>query len=926
MDFQKYTQGLLNKGFVVFSSYVQYINGHKQLFNPKGYNEYTTTPIECQLKEDKNTLMMRMGVEYQPNKFIILIDIDNKETDDIQNGNKLWDLWNVETNTIKEVTPSNGFHYYFYVTKEQAEYLKCSKTTLTYNDITYAVDYKFTNQMSAIAPSHYMKNGKTVFYEYVGKTFLTGMIEKIPDVIFETLKSQYINKIMKHVKHGTPVVKVDKEFKEICSLEQITKYMKFIGKYDDYTRWRDLGYILKNLNQQSLSIYIYWSKQSTKYESSSLIRAWNSHKPNNGLSINSLINYVREDKIEGFESVLTYSDLKKAFDTIKLETRYLTASTQVMEIVDNWMNNEKFLSILSPYDTGKTTLIKNILDKYKCETVLYITYRQSLARTFHSAFKVYQFKNYLNKDFTGDRQIIQLDSLLKIPFTQYDLVIIDEIESVLAHMSSDTIQKKTWGEGEVIYNKLCEIINDSSHILALDGDYNNRAHIFLSQFEHNVNVIENTIKLDIKHFYEENDRVVFNKKLKTMVKDEKKVVIVCMSANDVENYSEMFNKYNVKKYTSRTDDKAKKLENIQDEWLCDVLIYSPTIESGVDFNVSHFDNLFVVYSQFSTCPRGLNQMMNRVRKFKSNDITVLFENIPKNDVGCSTLDEVIDNYKVELHKSELSSYNLLKCYNTLEHNNSIKNFYNEFLTTIYRKGHSFISLKNKSGKKAITPNLIKIDIYKANMINYETFNKLLKKQKVNDATQEEKYQIEKFLYCQKLGISTLSFDTLEQYYNKLYLFDNHMSIIDIRNIKYFEMKDKGDFDTNKTIKLCECAHNIIHDLGFKHCYDKSIIEAFDINVIMEHVKTYRKLTLNKETIKDTLRAQLGAVNQILHEYGISVVQKRTNKRIEGVQTHRLKYTLETIKDLDKYVCNRVQLGMKIKDKHNIINTITEDTF
>jgi hypothetical protein len=32
------------------------------------------------------------------------------------------------------------------------------------------------------------------------------------------------------------------------------------------------------------------------------------------------------------------------------------------------------------------------------------------------------------------------------------------------------------------------------------------------------------------------------------------------------------------------------LKNVNDEWLpLDILIYSPTIEGGVNFNLSHFD-------------------------------------------------------------------------------------------------------------------------------------------------------------------------------------------------------------------------------------------------------------------------------------------------------------------------------------------------
>jgi hypothetical protein len=41
------------------------------------------------------------------------------------------------------------------------------------------------------------------------------------------------------------------------------------------------------------------------------------------------------------------------------------------------------------------------------------------------------------------------------------------------------------------------------------------------------------------------------------------------------------------------------------------LIYSPTIEAGVDFNVDHFDPLYVYCCLWSTTQLGLTQMTQR---------------------------------------------------------------------------------------------------------------------------------------------------------------------------------------------------------------------------------------------------------------------------------------------------------------------------
>jgi hypothetical protein len=80
-------------------------------------------------------------------------------------------------------------------------------------------------------------------------------------------------------------------------------------------------------------------------------------------------------------------------------------------------------------------------------------------------------------------------------------------------------------------------------------------------------------------------------------------------------------------YTGKSDDCLKKhhLSNVSEHWSqADVIIYSPTIEAGVNFDVpGHFNKIYGILSCQSTSQRAFFQMLSRFRKVSNNQITIL---------------------------------------------------------------------------------------------------------------------------------------------------------------------------------------------------------------------------------------------------------------------------------------------------------------
>ena len=93
------------------------------------------------------------GREYQPGRFLMLLDIDNKEEPGTRNGIEFMNLLNLDQyKAPKQQTPSGGFHYLFYADEAQKDRIG-SPVTLLYEGKVYNVDVKFKNSLCNCEPS-----------------------------------------------------------------------------------------------------------------------------------------------------------------------------------------------------------------------------------------------------------------------------------------------------------------------------------------------------------------------------------------------------------------------------------------------------------------------------------------------------------------------------------------------------------------------------------------------------------------------------------------------------------------------------------------------------------------------------------------------------------------------------------------------------
>ena len=147
-------------------------------------------------------------------------------------------------------------------------------------------------------------------------------------------------------------------------------------------------------------------------------------------------------------------------------------------------------------------------------------------------------------------------------------------------------------------------------MIALDGDYSNRAYTFIQPFGP-ATIIENINKKNVKNIIITQDLIKYDNEIMGKIKEDKKIIICCMSARDATDYHDEIKKIYPEKqvfvYTGETDDEIKEdhFKNITLQWqTADVVLYSPTIESGVNFDIEHFHSVYGIFSTGSTSQRA----------------------------------------------------------------------------------------------------------------------------------------------------------------------------------------------------------------------------------------------------------------------------------------------------------------------------------
>jgi len=649
----------------------------------------------------------------------------------------------------------------------------------------------------------------------------------------------------------------------------------------------------------------------------------------------------------GLPEELNYEpiDIKQDY-LLEVDEKIKDQKSIISESICDWMDGDaeiKTLAIRSTYNTGKTTMIKSILKEFKPQKVLFITHRQSLTNELYGSFKKHGVCSYMNGSFGANKLICQIESLHKILESEnsfwyntdpvekkFDLIILDEIESLLNHFSSPTVVHK-----QQTFELMVKILTNGKKILALDGDFHNRAYDFISGLgktsskdpvlalcEGKNIVIHNNIVKDIKRYTFISDYKRFNDSINDALEEDKNIVVVSMSSNKGKIlYEKHKDTYDTLLHTSKTDGQIKeKLKNVEENWKdCRMLIYSPSVQSGVSFDIPHFDQMFVIMANKSCSARDLSQMTHRIRQFKNNDVLVYLNGLPyREETKFYQYEQMVD-YVQSVYKKQKSPVENMFVKNLTYNETEIMNkdrmyIVPQYIKYIKDKGSQYLYEKNIN--KGVREDLMDYSmqgIIEAEDIDEVKFKQYLDKQNNNTASEAEKYAVEKYMYKKNWGVKEIDQEFMDKWFRKTYVLDNILTLLKGYRIDQLTSYDRGSknnylsYDRAKQKERVDIIKDLIDIMGFDldNIGDDLILdrETFvenmdkcvkDCKIFKDAVDCEFLFGVKMKTVR-TVKAFIGFINTVLKNWGLiinfkeeSVWNKELKKRI-GSYMYNLAY-------------------------------------
>lgn len=720
----------------------------------------------------------------------------------------------------------------------------------------------------------YDKNNYKNKFDFFKESLITNISEK--------------NKIISDIKY-----KNNKEYKKYknngINIEEILD--KLPNKYcDEYDYWIKIGMILYNTDENLFELWNKWSSKSNKYKENEMKKKWNDlKKSKNKYSLGTLIKWTKDENIiieNSIENIIKeYPEDKINLDISNFNNTIIDLPKLTPEIYKKIIHN-KLICIQSEKGTGKTTnLFETILKDNKNTSILFISSRVTFGLKLLGDLKKYGFELYsqCNNYYINSKRIIcQIDSLLRLDYDNYEIIIIDECESLSRYLTSSYFSKNI--KSNLIISSLNSILLEANQIYLMDADLSNRSINYYTNILKEKNIQKNEIHILVNNYRPAKDYTLVSCNISTWIRriylyleKNKKLAIVMASNNKAKNIKEeilkKFSHVKILLINVEMDQNEKErfLINVNESWSkYDVIIYTPSVNMGVSFDIENYiDNIFCYGCNNSITSQELFQMIHRVRSPKDKNIYVTMDNYKsynnENDEFSYDLIEKMvtqNNYLTEnnIHTNVIQR-NILKkniiypyrhepiydlyirnCKEIIENRaNFTKSFYGyakfkkynlNFLNKISEEDKEIEKeYKSSAKEKKIEEKKLIIDnIIKAELISKE---KLIELNNKKNITNEEFYEIEKYniIKCYNINSDNCTNDFLNKYYDKTKMknFKNITTILNIddqtTNIKLEILRKYNEKNKNCFEKLTQT------NLYLYHKYIIDILEnlGFDIN-------------------------------------------------------------------------------------------------
>jgi hypothetical protein len=772
------------------------------------------------------------------------------------------------------------------------------------NDYYYPVQNKSTYKFDSEPSKHFCLC--LLNTNYVNCDFNLLIDEKL---IYNNSIVLNIKQKIKDVKNN--IIKSDDEYIEdfktldienkkdllLCLLKIIN-----IKRLDDRKDWTRIIYMCKNYGIDK-QVVIDISKKSLKFDDQSLKTINDIYDKNKiksctkTITLGTLIKWAKEDNLSETNKIFSKFYFSQKLDVNDIDDILLSRlnikadykeekifiSNEAIELLKNQITSgTECLILKSPTGTGKTTCITKLIDFYiknnPQSTVISIVTRRSMGACHLTAFNENNskiiFSCYLDEKIESlDYYISSLENLQKIT-ELYDIVILDEVNSLINYFYSGTLKEKRL----CCIFKLLDLLNQAKLIVAVDANITDMVFEFFStlnkKYYYYVNTFPNKkgVKLNIYYssaYSEDNNTIKFCEKyiIEQYIKKGNQILILTDTKTMTNKLKLLFIKHNSKedyyRIFNKDEGKFDDMKNINKIGLDRCIIANSKFLYGLDIKIT-YDEIFVIYSKTSGLQSmGALEMIQQISRARDTRVVNLLVLDPRSKYvknqyisyeDNKRIQNLYINNQVKFHADlckKYSAINELGCA-LIDIKGGIKLIQDSFMTKIHylKTWYDYLFQKNKIDIiKLIAKDygyIIK-DLEWVPELGFNTsFNSKLKLKK------EELNELSRLIYQKKkIDVKYIHFidnlkemNILRENYLKMHNYkldidlicnqDNFMNFI---NKKYLDMGkdefykkiiDMNNFDTVQTAK----DNNLVNQIKTCFWFEEILkIKRFDVNNI-----------------------------------------------------------------------------------------------
>ena len=716
-----------------------------------------------------------------------------------------------------------------------------------------------------------------------------------------------------------------------------------------------------------------WAKLSKKYVKETSSKEWDGLNPRKDArtlkTIDNLLKkkypneYRDEDELVNSITKITINLSDIGYDMKTVDSRYCSEVIDLYKLMGFAPRNDVFevrektytdVSIKSHLGTGKTTIIENLFDKKRFDSVLVISPRVMFANKIYADFVKHEPRLKFYKDIKKEARckfkfiVCQLESLSTLG-DEFQLVILDEVESILNQFHSTTLERNF----DKISNKFYQIMGSANYVISADAFVMNRSVDILATIRSNKQriFIDNTYnpyKRDSFYMGNNADRLtkcILDDVVKN--KNDRRVIITgsrphCDTVHEaIRDTGQSCLKIN--RFTD--DDLTTQIRDVDKMW-CDYqnVVYTSTITVGVSYDPieqeKQFDKLFMNFSVNGACVRDMFQASLRARTVKKNQLfyTVYDRYMKMNDddniVLLRTFEELYQ-WKINNVGGQLPEW-IVKvwAYNELERVINRMYFKKVIDKYLIMCGYTSYLLPKKV---TVSDDIKKHGLFDFDDIDvdYGECDDIYKRICSGEATTLEKLKYLKYDFEVNLIGLDAKFDdgVLKDMFN--YYQQNPTYIHRVReafmteNEKHMGISPYTDNIKDKK-KFIDALNKV---LGIENAYTETVLEREVLMGVKEYFETcgeeMKKLFMfgsHKEFEKDTEKAIIGSLNTIYNGYiGMEFkfgAQKR--KRIDGKRVDITPLIMSPFKKIEKKTVVFDMTGFNTAFKKNVHENENDD--